>query len=234
MRRGFVAIAIGILAVGALAATRRAAGEAPPAGGTRADVLRLADGTVYLGTFRAFDGATIEFQAGDATLRLPRRDVVAILLSSPAEAQAAILTGAPSANPEAETAPDLGLTGLWNSPEWGAMRLVQKGRRIYGTYDWDGGQIDGYIQGDEIRFWWWELTPHGKPFADADLGQRGDGFFKISPDQRAFTGAWRYASGMKPDAPPTAAWTAQKQGPLPADFQYQPPAFAIPEAATKW
>jgi len=231
MKRSILVLAAGAAALVWLGTAQRAASETPAAG-VRSDVLRLSDGTVHLGTFRAFDGATIEFAAGGVTLRVPRRDVAAILLAPAGEAAAS--TAAPGANPEAEAVPDIGLTGVWHSPEWGAMHLVQKGRRIYGTYDWDGGQVDGFIQGDELRFWWWEMTPHGKPFANADEGQRGDGVFTIAKDGKSLSGTWRYASDIKAGQKPTATWTAQKKDALPAGFAYTPPGYAVPEGATKW
>jgi hypothetical protein len=230
MSRYLPVLALALATLAWFGVARRAAGEPVP-GGVRVDALRLADGAVHLGSFVAFDGMTVEFRTEGATLRVPRRDVTAILFAP----QEVTGTTAPvSANPEAEAAADVGLTGLWNSPEWGTMRLVQKGRRIYGNYDWDGGQIDGYIQGDELRFWWWEQTPLGKSFAEADEGQRGDGCFTIAKDGKSLTGVWRYHSSIKAGTKPTSAWTAQRTGALPEDFAYTPAAFTVPEGATKW
>ena len=79
-------------------------------------------------------------------------------------------------------------TGTWETEQWGTMQLVQEGNRVTGEYDWDGGKIDGMINGNMLTDTWSE-EPSYKPPDDA-----GDFKFSLSEDGTSFTGQWRYGS----------------------------------------
>jgi len=53
------------------------------------------------------------------------------------------------------------LTGRYDS-KFGQVRLEQSGRRIVGTYDYDGGRLEGTIDGNVIRFAWTERSGAGR------------------------------------------------------------------------
>lgn len=211
--------------------------------GTKTDALRMTDGTVHLGRLASFDGTTFVFEGGGGPLKLKRAQVAALFIGSEAgapepiateEEEEATPTGRPEGDPSRERAADIGVTSIWNSPEWGAMHLVQKGRRVYGTYEFQSGQIDGYIDGDKILFWWWENTEAGKPWGQADEGDRGDGAFTIVQGGGALEGGYRYDTEFTAGGKPRNAWNATKGEGLPAGFRYTPPTFAIPDHALNW
>ncbi len=135
------------------------------------------------------------------------------------------------------------LTGTWTSPEWGVMRLTQLGTRVFGDYDWAGGQIDGEIVDGRLHFFWWEQVPLGQPYSSAPPAHRGDGYFKIEPAKPGsilsgsgsasitLSGSWRYEVDFSDDdAFARSKWTATRTADLPASYQYQPPPFGTPGA----
>ena len=133
------------------------------------------------------------------------------------------------------------LTGTWTSPEWGIMRLTQLGTRVFGDYDWAGGQIDGEIVDGRLHFFWWEQVPLGQPYSSAPPAHRGDGYFKIEPAKPgsilsgsgslSLAGSWRYEVDFSDDeAFARSKWTATRTADLPASYQYQPPPYGTPGA----
>ena len=121
------------------------------------------------------------------------------------------------------------LTGIWTSPEWGVMRLTQRGTRVFGDYDWSGGQIDGEIVDGRLHFFWWEQVPLGQPYSQAPPAHRGDGYFDITPG--SLDGSWRYETDFTNAAAFSASkWTARRTADLPPGYQYQPPPFGTPGA----
>lgn len=209
------------------------AGAAVPqtAVSTHADVLRMADGSVVLGAFRSFDGTTVEFQTETARLRVPRKDVAAIILAGEVTAQVGSLTGPPTDHPEKEPAPDLGLTGTWRTDRLGELRVLQEGRRIYGTYGTKDARVDGYIHGDEIRFWWWEGVPQGKAWWDALPANKGFGFLRVV-GRGELEGGWHMGHVPRKNV---YKLKGHRIGPLPDGFRKEPPAaFVLPPNALKW
>ncbi len=100
------------------------------------------------------------------------------------------------------------LAGIWNSPEWGAMTLVQAaGGKITGTYDHDGGQLTGILTGNRIEFRWWEKVEKGQPYESAAKRERGEGYFVLSEDGKSISGEWRYDG----DTTWNSKWTAIKK-----------------------
>jgi hypothetical protein len=83
-------------------------------------------------------------------------------------------------------------TGSWSSYELGLLKLTQEAGNVTGTYAYNGGQIEGTVQGRQMNFRWWEFTAEGAPYESADPGNRGDGYFRISGDGQTLTGGWRY------------------------------------------
>lgn len=76
-------------------------------------------------------------------------------------------------------------TGIWHSPQYGEMHLVQTGTQVVGCYTKDErrGRIQGTVQGDLMRFEWSErrelvsgrpLTTRGRGYFRYRLGDDGD------------------------------------------------------------
>ncbi|MBU1245218.1 fibrobacter succinogenes major paralogous domain-containing protein [Myxococcota bacterium] len=55
--------------------------QTPAGTPVRADVLRLNDGTIHLGTLKSFDGSFFEFQTESKLVRVPRAEVAAVVLA---------------------------------------------------------------------------------------------------------------------------------------------------------
>lgn len=74
-------------------------------------------------------------------------------------------------------------TGVWFSPQYGEMHMVQTGSQVVGEYTKDErrGRLQGTVQGDLMRFQWEEQREmvQGRP-----LVTRGRGYFQysIGPD----------------------------------------------------
>jgi hypothetical protein len=103
--------------------------------------------------------------------------------------------------------PEIDLTGDWMSPEWGALRLVQDGDLVTGTYDFADGQLSGRLVGNRLEFRWWQSVALGQPYEAADPGSRGDAYFDVLPDGNHIEGEWRYEG----DADWIGTWTADRQ-----------------------
>jgi tetratricopeptide (TPR) repeat protein len=99
------------------------------------------------------------------------------------------------------------LSGIWTSPEWGNMEIVQTGDIIIGQYTHDNGQLKGSIKNNKIVFTWWEKLEKGQSFESAAKGERGDGYFNISAESKSIKGEWRYDG----DTNWKNVWTATKK-----------------------
>lgn len=73
-------------------------------------------------------------------------------------------------------------TGVWFSPQYGRMDLVQSGRSVIGQYTKDErqGRIEGVARGNLLRFKWFEKREMiiGRP-----TEVRGRGYFRYREDQ---------------------------------------------------
>ncbi len=88
--------------------------------------------------------------------------------------------GGNRANVSPGTMPDGGsYTGVWHSPQYGEMHLVQTGAQVVGCYTKDErrGRIQGTVQGDLMRFEWSERRELvvGRP-----ITTRGHGYFQYA------------------------------------------------------
>ncbi|MDQ3036332.1 MAG: hypothetical protein M3Y87_28290, partial [Myxococcota bacterium] len=92
----------------------------------------------------------------------------------------AIGCGGGGANVSAGPMPDSGTyTGIWHSPQYGEMHLVQTGTQVVGCYTKDErhGRIQGTVQGNLMRFEWSERREmvSGRPTLT-----RGRGYFQYA------------------------------------------------------
>jgi hypothetical protein len=83
-------------------------------------------------------------------------------------------------------------TGIWNSPQYGEMHLVQTGSAVVGCYVQNErrGRIQGTASGNVLRFEWSERREMvvGRPTMT-----RGRGYFQYALDSNGdhvFTGQW--------------------------------------------
>ncbi|MBN2284301.1 MAG: hypothetical protein JXO48_10460 [Deltaproteobacteria bacterium] len=82
------------------------------------------------------------------------------------------------------------IAGIWKSHIWGSMILKQSGDQVWGTYDYNQGQLRGVLEGDRFSYRWWELVPH-RSYEQAFKNHRGDGYFDLSDDGKKLEGKWR-------------------------------------------
>ncbi|MGF1465824.1 MAG: hypothetical protein ACFCGT_06795 [Sandaracinaceae bacterium] len=118
--------------------------------------------------------------------------------------------GGASANVRPGPMPEGGnFTGVWYSPQYGELHMVQTGNAVIGEYTDDNdreGQIEGTVSGDVLRFEWSEereLVP-GRPVA-----QRGRGYFRylIGEDEDHYIqGEWGYGAELTGGGP----WRARR------------------------
>jgi hypothetical protein len=73
-------------------------------------------------------------------------------------------------------------TGVWHSPQYGEMHMVQTGSAVVGRYTKDerSGRIQGTVQGDVMRFEW---TEDREMVSGVPSTSRGRGYFRYSIDQ---------------------------------------------------
>jgi hypothetical protein len=86
--------------------------------------------------------------------------------------------------------PDGGsFTGVWHSPQYGEMQLVQTGSAVVGEYTKDErhGRIQGTAQGNVLRFEWSEereleaghpVTTRGRGYFRSAIGDDGDHYIQ--------------------------------------------------------
>jgi hypothetical protein len=72
-------------------------------------------------------------------------------------------------------------TGVWHSPQYGEMQMVQTGSQVVGEYTQDErhGRIQGTVQGDLMRFEWSEQRELVMGRATTT---RGHGYFRFTVD----------------------------------------------------
>jgi hypothetical protein len=108
-------------------------------------------------------------------------------VADPAPAQEA-----PAAAPAVAT-----FEGLWET-SFGRMRLSQGGAAVSGSYAYaSGSKIEGKVEGARLTFLYTEP------------GARGEGWFELSEDGRAFAGKWR-AEGQDG----WQSWTGERVEPI--------------------
>lgn len=80
----------------------------------------------------------------------------------------------PGPMPDGET-----FTGVWHSPQYGTMQMVQTGSAVVGTYERDErrGRIQGTVTGDLMRFEWSETR---EMVAGRRTTTRGRGYFRFT------------------------------------------------------
>ncbi len=78
-------------------------------------------------------------------------------------------------------------TGNWNT-YFGNMTLTQSGSIVVGTYEADGGRINGTVSGNKLVGTWYDAPSYSPPT------QAGDIEFNLSEDCNSFSGRWRYGS----------------------------------------
>ena len=82
-------------------------------------------------------------------------------------------------------------TGVWFSPQYGEMNIVQTGTTVLGEYAKDErhGRIEGTVRGDVMHFQWTEFREliRGRP-----ITTRGRGYFHyvIDGDDHQIQGEW--------------------------------------------
>ncbi|NIV32099.1 MAG: hypothetical protein GWN58_22250, partial [Anaerolineae bacterium] len=81
------------------------------------------------------------------------------------------------------------LNGTWRG-NFGPVELQQEGSRVWGTYAFKDGQLEGTLEGNRLDFQWWEGAA-GQPYESAAENQRGDGYFVVAEDGRSLEGKWR-------------------------------------------
>lgn len=101
------------------------------------------------------------------------------------------------------------VAGTWISPEWGEMRLTQVGNTIRGTYDHERGQVEGTVQGNQVRMRWWEpVNPQRDDYDMTIHTERGTAVFNATPDKSTLKGAWRYERTLP--EPPDGEWMLRR------------------------
>lgn len=114
-----------------------------------------------------------------------------------------------SANVDIGPMPDGGnFTGVWHSPQYGEMHMVQTGSAVVGRYQKDErrGRIQGTVQGDVLRFEW---TENREMVAGVPQTTRGRGYFKYTVDESGthnILGEW----GIDDSETGGGAWNAYK------------------------
>jgi hypothetical protein len=105
---------------------------------------------------------------------------LALALSvGPAGAGLAACGGPGRANITAGTMPaGQTFTGVWHSPQYGEMQMVQTGNQVVAEYIQDErrGRIQGTVQGDLLRFEWSERR---ELVAGRPVTTRGRGYFRF-------------------------------------------------------
>jgi hypothetical protein len=80
-------------------------------------------------------------------------------------------------------------TGVWHSPQYGEMHMVQTGQQVVGEYTKDErqGRIQGTVRGNVMRFEWSEqrelvagnpITTRGRGYFRYAIGEDGDHYIR--------------------------------------------------------
>jgi hypothetical protein len=100
-------------------------------------------------------------------------------------------------------------TGVYFSPQYGEMHMVQNGNAVVGKYKKDerAGKIQGEVEGDLMRFEW---TEYKALVSNRPQETRGRGYFKYMVDasngDHLIKGRW----GLKDDDQNGGEWSAYK------------------------
>lgn len=123
---------------------------------------------------------------------------------------AAVGCGGGEVNVKSEPMPEDGtFTGVWFSPQYGRMDMVQTGNNLVGEYEKDGrkGKIQGTVEGDLARFTWTETRELVSGLPSETTGR---GYFKYEVDpstgEHKIVGQW----GMKDKMTGGGPWNAVK------------------------
>lgn len=94
----------------------------------------------------------------------------------------------------APSAPSYGANwaGTW-STDFNRLTLQQSGNRVWGTYEHSGGQVEGTINGMELRGTWSQTNGKGRIV------------WRLSADGQSFNGQWGYN-----DAEPSSQWNGRR------------------------
>src|SRR5262245_57447046 len=71
--------------------------------------------------------------------------------------------------------------GHWDS-NFQRMELRQEGKRVHGIFQYREGSLDGTLDGDLLKFRWWQR----------ENKQTGRGYLQISGDGTHLEGRWGY------------------------------------------
>lgn len=93
----------------------------------------------------------------------------------------------PANNTLAKNLSNCSWTGNWNT-YFGNMTLKESGSTVVGTYEADGGRINGTVSGNKLVGTWSDAPTYSPPT------QAGDIEFNLSADCNSFSGRWRYGS----------------------------------------
>jgi len=100
-------------------------------------------------------------------------------------------------------------TGVYHSPQYGEMHMVQNGNAVVGKYEKDerSGKIQGEASGDLLQFEW---TEYKALVSNRPQETRGHGYFRYmidaSNDETTLKGRW----GLDEDNTAGGEWTAYK------------------------
>jgi hypothetical protein len=118
--------------------------------------------------------------------------------------------GGSTANIDPGTMPESGTyTGVYFSPQYGEMHLVQNGTAVVGKYKKDerSGKIQGEAEGDVLRFEW---TEYKAMVSNRPQETRGHGYFRYMIDasngDHILKGRW----GLNDENDTGGEWNAYK------------------------
>jgi hypothetical protein len=109
-------------------------------------------------------------------------------------------------------------TGVYFSPQYGEMHMVQNGSAVVGKYKQEerSGSIQGEAEGDLLRFVW---TEHKAMVANRPQDARGHGYFRYMVDpangDHVLKGRW----GLDDDDSKGGEWNAYKSRKLEPDLE---------------
>lgn len=118
------------------------------------------------------------------------------------------------------------IAGTWRTSE-GELTLTQRGRSVNGSYNSDGGQIVGEMNGNVLEGYWIENNS-GERCATARNGRYHWGKVRWTFEGSKFSGAWSYCD--KPLPASGSHWTGERTGDVPPG--YVPPSNASTGAAS--
>ena len=104
-------------------------------------------------------------------------------------------------------------TGVWHSPQYGEMHLVQTGQQVVGDFTKDErrGRVQGSVSGDVMRFEWSEdremiagrpITTRGRGYFRYTIGEDGDHYIR---------GEWGNDDAMRGGGPWNAVRDRRRQ-----------------------